>query len=88
MKIKSKIIGSVESGTLCRSGGNLLFASGNDVIITGGENGDHILFHEFTSKITSMAAALTEHVVAIGTECGFSIFRVTRSQQSCLAISR
>ena len=88
MKIKEKIIGSVESGSLCRSGGNLLFATGNDVIITGGENGEHIIFHSFNHKVTSMAAAINEQLVAVGTENGFAIFRVTKSQQSCLAISR
>ena len=42
MKITSKVIGSVNPETLCRSDGHLLFACGNEVVITGGENGQQL----------------------------------------------
>ena len=51
MKILSKIIGSVQPETLCRSGGNLLFACGGDVIITGGADNEQILFHSFSARV-------------------------------------
>ena len=51
MKIASKVIGSVNPSTLCRSDGQLLFACGNDVIITGGENGQQLVFKFLGIKI-------------------------------------
>ena len=57
MKITSKVIGSVNPDTLCRSDGHLLFACGNEVVITGGENGQQLgtVLHNlisFYAKIT------------------------------------
>ena len=53
MKIASKVIGSVNPSTLCRSDGQLLFACGNDVIITGGENGQQLVFKFLGSEYSS-----------------------------------
>eukprot|EP00463_Aulacantha_scolymantha_P004046 TRINITY_DN4_c7_g1_i1.p1 TRINITY_DN4_c7_g1~~TRINITY_DN4_c7_g1_i1.p1 ORF type:complete len:73 (+),score=4.78 TRINITY_DN4_c7_g1_i1:75-293(+) len=48
MKLSSKVVGCVKETAFVRSDGNLLFASGNEIIITGGENGDQLLFTKDT----------------------------------------
>ena len=59
MKIASKVIGSVNPSTLCRSDGQLLFACGNDVIITGGENGQQLVFKFFRVKTRARFLMIT-----------------------------
>ena len=60
MKLVSKVIGSVNPATLCRSDGHLLFACGEDVIITGGENGQQIVFGKTKGRVNSLAASISE----------------------------
>ena len=89
MKLSSKVVGCVKETAFVRSDGNLLFASGNEIIITGGENGDQLLFQKIPDgNISSMSASVSEPLLAVGSETGIKIFRVIRSQLSCLSISR
>ena len=89
MKLSSKVVGCVRETAFVRSDGNLLFASGNEIIITGGENGDQLLFQKIPDgNISSMSASVSEPLLAVGSETGIKIFRVIRSQLSCLSISR
>ena len=89
MKLSSKVVGCVKETSFVRSDGNLLFASGNEIIITGGENGDQLLFQKIPDgNISSMSASVSEPLLAVGSETGIKIFRVIRSQLSCLSISR
>ena len=88
MKLASKVIGSVNPSTVCRSDGHLLFACGADCVITGGENNQQLVFKTTTERVGAISAANNEPLVAIASKSRIEVLRILRSPVSCVNMSR